>query len=125
MNWTKSKANKQNVTCLFEGVRFTVFRRSGKKGFTFSFSSPVDDFPLTYCNRYTYPSQQAAMNAVEGYIRDIPPLPLPLVNLDFLFESDPKQSQKTHTLVCRECGEPFTPGLSHPGYINVCLECKS
>ena len=25
-------------------------------------------------------------------------------------------------MICRICGEEFTPALKHPGYINVCLE---
>jgi len=25
-------------------------------------------------------------------------------------------------MICKYCGEEFTPGLKHPGYINVCLE---
>ena len=25
-------------------------------------------------------------------------------------------------MICKFCGEEFTPKLKHPGYINVCLE---
>jgi hypothetical protein len=25
-------------------------------------------------------------------------------------------------VICRICGEEFSPGSKHPGYINVCLE---
>lgn len=30
-------------------------------------------------------------------------------------------------MICRVCGEEFTPAKKHPGYINVCLEqdCRS
>lgn len=29
-------------------------------------------------------------------------------------------------VICRVCGEEFSPGSKHPGYINVCLqeECR-
>jgi hypothetical protein len=33
-----------------------------------------------------------------------------------------RERQKEKKMICRICGEEFTPARNHPGYINVCLE---